>query len=134
MPSVASVTSPSAARTANVASGLRSEKSVVASLSFLGATQLAQAELERRALSGAHTIASVVFLKGIQPGTGHYDVRIEPPATLADGGRLRGFCVAMDGTLLPALGFRTEPGLMLSTPSNDGSRPQSGLASGERAG
>ena len=76
--------------------------------SLLDATRAAHGELEKRGLSAEHTIASVVFLKGVQADTGSYDVRIEPPATLADGLRLRGFCVGLDGSIAAVSGFRAK--------------------------
>jgi hypothetical protein len=99
MPSMKADNSAAPARTSNVAQAARQ-------LNLLGATQAAQAELERRELAVDHSIASVVFLKGVQPSESHYDVRIEPPANLTDGLRLRGFSVAMDGRVEPVTGFR----------------------------
>lgn len=78
-------------------------------LTLLGATQVAQNELEQRGLASAHTIASVVLLRGVTPDSGHYDVRIDPPARLADGLRLRGFNIAIDGAIEPVTGFRAMP-------------------------
>lgn len=95
MPSLKAEDSAAPSRTNTVALAARQ-------LTLLGATQAAQAELERRELAADHTIASVVFLKG----AGCYDVRIEPPAKLTDGLRLRGFSVAMDGRVEPVTGFR----------------------------
>jgi hypothetical protein len=94
-----------------------------------GAAQAVQAELERRGLESAHTIASVVFLKGVEPGTGHYDVRIEPPATLADGARIRGFAVGLDGRVEPVTGFRVSETTIFSTQANLRKPEQSGLRS-----
>ena len=99
MPSMRADNSGTPTRTSNVAQAARH-------INLLGATQAAQAELERRELAAQHTIASVVFLKGVQADSGHYDVRIEPPASMADGLRLRGFSVAMDGRVEPVMGFR----------------------------
>ena len=82
------------ARTSNVAQASR--------LNLVGATQAAQAELERRQLAADHSIASVIFLKGASC----YDVRIEPPAQMTDGLRLRGFSVGIDGRIEPVTGFR----------------------------
>ena len=100
MPSVSSAAAP--ARTVNVAPAQTSR------FSLLDATQAAHGELEKRGLSPDHTIASVVLLKGVQAGTGSYDARIEPPATLEDGQRLRGFCVGLDGSIVPVNGFRAK--------------------------
>lgn len=96
---------------------------------FLRATQLAQSELERRGLAAAHSIVSAVFLKGILPGTGHYDVRIEPPAIL-DAARLRGFAVAMDGGVAPLSGFRVAEGAIFSNQTSGGPPEESGLQPG----
>ena len=90
-------------------------------LTLLGATQVAQNELEHRGLAAAHSIASVVLLRGVTPDSGHYDVRIDPPALLADGLRLRGFSVAIGGAIAPVTGFRAAPetaapGTPISTP------------------
>ena len=98
MPAIASPSAPSPARATNVAPARH--------VDLLGATQAAQTELEHRGLATEHSIASVVFLKGVQPSESHYDVRIEPPAKLTDGLRLRGFAVAMDGRVEPVTGFR----------------------------
>ncbi len=94
MPTIASPSVPSPTRTTNVAPARR--------VDLLGATQAAQTELVHRGLATDHSIASVIFLKG----AGCYDVRIEPPAKLTDGLRLRGFSVAMDGRVEPVTGFR----------------------------
>jgi hypothetical protein len=97
MPNISSAGTPS--RTANVAQAERR-------VDIIGATQAAQAELEQRGLTASHSIASVVFLKGVQPSESRYDVRIEPPAPLTGGLRLRGFSVAIDGRVEPVTGFR----------------------------
>ena len=99
MPTIAAPNVASPTRTSNVAPATRG-------VNLLGATEAAQGELERRGLATEHSIASVVFLKGVQPSESHYDVRIEPPAKLTDGLRLRGFSVAMDGRVEPVTGFR----------------------------
>ncbi len=128
MPSVAS-SSVAPARTTNVAPAVRR-------VNLPGAAQVVQAELERRGLAVAHSIASVVFLKGVLPGAGHYDVRIEPPA-MVDGLRLRGFAVAMDGGMEPLCGFRTSAkgfrvaeGAIFSTQTSAGATEESGLRPG----
>jgi hypothetical protein len=131
MPSVASAVS-SSARAVTVAPAVR--------MKLPGAAQVVQAELERRGLASAHSIASVVFLKGVQPGVGHYDVRIEPPA-MVDGVRLRGFAVAMDGGVEPLCGFRTSAegfrvagDAIFSTRTSAGPPEESGLRSGAGEG
>ena len=98
MPNISNASTP-ASRMANISQAERT-------INLVGATQAAQGELERRGLATDHSIASVVFLKGVQPSESHYDVRIEPPAKLTDGLRLRGFSVAMDGRVEPVTGFR----------------------------
>lgn len=80
------------------------------SVNIVGATQAAQAELEQRGLAANHSIASVVFLKGVQLSESRYDVRIEPPAQMTDGLRLRGFSVSTDGRVEPVTGFRAVAG------------------------
>jgi hypothetical protein len=118
MPAVAGVVAPRQARTASVATAETRR------VNFLSATQLAQGELERRGLADAHGIASVVLLKGNEAGTGHYDVRIEPPVTTPNGSRLRGFFVAMDGGITPAMDFRSTPTHTLSTQADAGLAPE----------
>ena len=93
MPNLSNANTP--ARTATFAQAERR-------VNLVGATQAAQGELERRGLATDHSIASVIFLKG----AGCYDVRIEPPAKLTDGLRLRGFSVSVDGRVEPVTGFR----------------------------
>ena len=93
MPNLSNASTP--ARTANVAQAERR-------VNIIGATQAALSELEHRGLAADHSIASVVFLKG----AGLYDVRIEPPAQMTDGLRLRGFSVSIDGRVEPVTGFR----------------------------
>jgi hypothetical protein len=124
MPSIASTVSHTA-RTVNVAQATRR-------MNLPSAAHAVQAELERRGLESSHTIASVVFLKGASAtdaDSGHYDVRIEPPATLADGARLRGFAVAMDGRVEPVTGFRVSETTIFSTAANLRNPEQSGLRS-----
>jgi hypothetical protein len=99
IPSIKTSEATAPARTSNIALAVRQ-------LDLLGATQAAQAELERRQLAADHSIASVVFLKGVQPFESRYDVRIEPPAQMTDGLRLRGFSVSIDGRVEPVTGFR----------------------------
>jgi hypothetical protein len=109
-------------------------------LTLPSAAQLAQHELDTRGLSPAHAIASIVFLKGSDPATGHYDIRIEPPAALPGGTRLRGFSIALDGTILPATDFRAATaaasgtGAPLSTQPSPGHLPEWGLRTGDQAG
>jgi hypothetical protein len=132
MPSIASVISPNAGRTTQSASTeARAESRRV---TFIGATQIAQTELELRELADAHSIASVVYLKGAETGSGHYDVRIEPPAALADGVRLRGFSVGIDGSIVPATDFRAVPASTLSTQPSCPLLPEKGLGSAPREG
>ena len=124
IPSIASSVSPSV-RTVNVAPAVRR-------MNLPGAAQAVQTELERRGLAASHAIASVVFLKGASApdvATGHYDVRIEPPATLADGVRLRGFSVMMDGSLEPVTGFRVSENANFSTQAGFRPPDDSGLRS-----
>ena len=99
IPSMAASVAP--IRSANVST------SETRRFNLLDATRAAHSELEQRGLAEAHSIASVVCLKGAQVDTGHYDVRIEPSALLADGVRLRGFSVKLDGSVAPVNGFRT---------------------------
>lgn len=138
MPSVASVASPQAGRTASTTAHESGNSSfVIRHSSFLtlpAAAQAAQGELEARGLGEGHSIASIIFLKGTEPATGHYDVRIEPPAPLADGSRLRGFSIALNGAIQPATDFRTGSGATLSTQPPAVALPERNLRSVERAG
>ena len=93
MPNLSNANTP--ARSANITQTQRH-------VNIIGATQAAQTELEHRGLATDHSIASVIFLKG----AGCYDVRIEPPAQMTDGLRLRGFSVGLDGRVEPVTGFR----------------------------
>ncbi len=133
MPSIASVTSPQTARTAQVAAH-DLQQLQQPPLSLPSAAHAAQQELEQRGLAERHAIASIIFLKGSEPATGHYDVRIEPPATLADGARLRGFCVTLNGAIQPSTDFRTGTGATLSTQTMTATLPERSLRSDEREG
>lgn len=105
-------------------------------LSLADAAQLAQGELDARQLTPAHSVVSVIFLKTAEPVSGHYDVRIHPPALLsgtgADAAWLRGFTVGLDGTLTPCTTFRTTESL--STSPNSEPPRDSGLGPDMRQG
>jgi hypothetical protein len=107
-------------------------------LSLAEAAQLAQTELSARNLT-SHEVVSVIFLKTAEPATGHYDVRIHPPARLTDATWLRGFTVGLDGALSLCTSFRTSADLAetaktLSTLPNSDPPRDSGLGSDQRQG
>jgi len=106
-------------------------------LSLADAAQLAQGELDARQLTPAHSVVSVIFLKTVEPVSGHYDVRIHPPALLSGTGAeaswLRGFTVGLDGTLTPCTSFRTSADTLSTSPNSEPPR-DSGLGPDTRQG
>lgn len=127
-PAFASQSAPSAPPTSQPSHQLQKPSP----LSLAQAAQTAQRELSDRQLADTHSVVSIIFLKGAEPATSHYDVRIEPPARLDAATWLRGFSIALDGSVTPATGFRIAQ--QLSTSATPDSPHERGLGSGDRQG